>query len=164
MTAANASELEQYREYLGLLGRSQLDDRLAGKVDVSGVIQVTWLEAVAAGWSELDRDERLPWLKRIFANNLLDEVRKFRTQARDARRELSLDDQHFQSLLVACLESLQRGETIDREALARDFPEYAVEVQPFLDDRQFLEQVAADFVNVEPSRVPTEKKQAAKES
>lgn len=33
-----------------------------------------------------------------------------------------LDDPEFQSLLVACLESLQRGEMIDRRALAKDFP------------------------------------------
>lgn len=68
----NAAEVDEYREYLGLLGRLQLDEKLAGKVDVSGVVQLT--------------------------------------------------------LLVACLESLQRGETIDRESLARYFPKYASEV------------------------------------
>lgn len=64
-----------------------------------------------------------------------------------------LDDPEFQSLLVGCLESLQRGETIDRDALARDFPRYADEIHQFLNDRQLLEQVAADFGDVEPSNV-----------
>jgi serine/threonine protein kinase len=64
-----------------------------------------------------------------------------------------LDDPEFQSLLVACLESLQRGETIDREELAKDFPKYADEVGQFLEDRQMLEQAAAQFGDVEPSQV-----------
>ena len=56
-----------------------------------------------------------------------------------------LDDSEFQSLLVGCLESLQRGETIDRVALARDFPKYASVIDQFLDNQQMLESVASDF-------------------
>ena len=84
------AELEDYRDYLGMLGRLQLDEMLAGKVDVSGVVQMTLLEAGRAGWTKIDEDDRVPWLRRIFANNLLDEVRKFRTQARDVEREFSI--------------------------------------------------------------------------
>jgi RNA polymerase sigma-70 factor, ECF subfamily len=83
-------ELEEFREYLGLLGRLQLDAKLTGKVDISGVVQVTLMEAVQSEWSGLSDAERVPWLRRVFANNLLDEVRKFRTQARDTDREQSL--------------------------------------------------------------------------
>ncbi len=54
------------------------------------------------------------------------------------------DDPEFQSLLVACLESLQRGETVDRDALARDFPQYASDVGQFLEDRELLEQACSD--------------------
>jgi hypothetical protein len=81
-------DLEQYREYLGLLGRLQLDDRLAGKVHVSGVVQATMLEACrqAATWESLDEEARAGWLRRIFANNLLDEIRRFRAAARDVAR------------------------------------------------------------------------------
>lgn len=64
-----------------------------------------------------------------------------------------LDDPEFQSLLVGCLESLQRGETIDRNALATDFPEYAMEIGQFLDDQQLLEQVASDFGDVQSTRI-----------
>ncbi|PAY17110.1 hypothetical protein CKO51_23395 [Rhodopirellula sp. SM50] len=39
----------------------------------------------------------MPWLRRIFANNLLDEIRKFRTQARDVDRELSIHQTMEQS-------------------------------------------------------------------
>ncbi|MEQ9406100.1 MAG: protein kinase [Fuerstiella sp.] len=71
----------------------------------------------------------------------------------DSLNSKFLDDPEFQSLLVGCLESLQRGETIDREALASDFPKYAGEIEQFLTDRRLLEQVAADLGDVEPSRV-----------
>lgn len=71
----------------------------------------------------------------------------------DSYQSMFLDDPEFQSLLVGCLESLQRGETIDRDALARDFPRYADEIHQFLNDRQLLEQVASDFGDVEPSNV-----------
>ena len=64
-----------------------------------------------------------------------------------------LDDPEFQSLLVGCLESLQRGEMIDRAALAKNFPQFAQEIARFLDDRQLLEQVASDLNDVEPSRI-----------
>lgn len=84
------ADLESYREYLGLLGRLQLDDKLNGKVDVSGVVQLTLLEAIQGEWNVLPAESRLPWLHRVFANNLLDEIRKFRTQARDACKELAL--------------------------------------------------------------------------
>ena len=62
-----------------------------------------------------------------------------------------LDDPEFQALLVACLESLQRGETIDRDALAQQYPEFAFKVEQFLEDRQLLQQVAVGFGDVEPS-------------
>ena len=97
MSDENAIELEDYREYLGMLGRLQLDDALAGKVDLSGVVQMTLLEAGQAGWTDVSENDRVPWLRRIFANNLLDEIRKFRTQARDVEREHSIHQAMEQS-------------------------------------------------------------------
>ena len=93
------SVLEQYRDYLGLLGRLQLDEQLAGKVDVSGVVQTTMLEAhqQAAIWESLDEEARTAWLRRVFANNLLDEIRRFRAQSRDVSREHPLEQAMEQS-------------------------------------------------------------------
>ena len=93
------SVLEEYRDYLGLLGRLQLDEQLAGKVDVSGVVQTTMLEAHqrADKWESLDDQARTAWLRRVFANNLLDEIRRFRAQSRDVSREHPLEQAMEQS-------------------------------------------------------------------
>src|SRR5262249_46836042 len=86
-------ELERYREYLALLARLQLDVGLQAKVDLSGIVQQTLLEAHQALAAAPDRRETLQaaWLRQILANNLRDEGRKFHTLARDVDRERSLE-------------------------------------------------------------------------
>ncbi len=76
------------REYLLLLGRMQLSARLCGKVDLSGVVQQTLWEAEKACPPDA---ERLPWLRKLLANNLRDEIRKLTAIRRDVRREASLE-------------------------------------------------------------------------
>lgn len=91
-TAASA-DLERFREYLAVLARTQADPRWQGKIDLSGLVQQTLLEAYQASAQLADCNEaqRAAWLRRALANNLNDEIRKLQTAKRAVRREMSLD-------------------------------------------------------------------------
>ena len=86
-------DIEGYREYLRLLAQLQLDPGLQGKIDLSGVVQQTMLEAFQAQpQCEFQHaDQFAAWLRRILANNLADEIRKLRTGKRNVSRERSLE-------------------------------------------------------------------------
>jgi len=84
----------RYRGYLKLAAAIGIDPRLRDKFDASDIVQETLFEAVRdwdrhAGSSE---EERLAWLRRMLANNLLDGVRRFRAEKRDIGRERSLEE------------------------------------------------------------------------
>lgn len=79
----------RYRGYLRFLVETQVDPRMKPHMDLSGIVQQTLLEAhQATGTGHVT--VTLPWLRRILANNLTDEVRRLTTDKRDVRRERSL--------------------------------------------------------------------------
>ena len=100
---------EQYRDYLHLLARMQLAPALAGKVDLSGIVQQTLFEASRGASPRPSETELLPWLRQILANNLRDELRRWSAMHRDVRREQSLEEALAQSSarLELCLPSRQ---------------------------------------------------------
>lgn len=83
----------QFREYLSILARLQVEPRMQSKVDLSGVVQQTMLEA----HQDQDRlrgqsdGQRVAWLRRILLNNLADELRKQHAAKRDVNLVRSLD-------------------------------------------------------------------------
>jgi RNA polymerase sigma-70 factor (ECF subfamily) len=85
-------QLDGFREYLRLLARLQLRANLAGKIDLSGVVQQTLLEAYQArdGFPP-DVAQQTAWLRRALANNLNDEIRKLGSRGKQRVEEQSLE-------------------------------------------------------------------------
>jgi len=84
--------LEAYRNYLALLARSQIGQRLQGKVDASDLVQETYLEAHRdfAGFRGRTEAEFVRWLRSILASNLANLVERYTAQRRDVRLEQQL--------------------------------------------------------------------------
>ena len=86
------SYLDGFREYLSLLARLQLRPNLAGKIDLSGVVQQTLLEAYQArSRFPSGANRQAAWLRRVLANNLTDEIRKLGPRVKDRVKEQSLE-------------------------------------------------------------------------
>jgi serine/threonine protein kinase/WD40 repeat protein len=66
-----------------------------------------------------------------------------------------MDDPEFQSLMVDCLEALQRGESIDRDALREKFPKYADDLDQYLDVLNVLDQFAGGLPQLNSSGDPS---------
>ncbi len=73
---------EDYRDYLHLLARVQLDARLRGKLDPSDIVQQTLVRAYQNGEQFRGRSagEEAAWLRRILTNTLIDAARKFQRE------------------------------------------------------------------------------------
>jgi RNA polymerase sigma-70 factor (ECF subfamily) len=92
--------LYRFRQYLTLVARLQAAGRNAGKLDLSGVVQQSLLEAHLAieQLSPLGEERQTAWLRQTFANNLRDEIRRLSAKKRDIRIEQSLDASIDQSI------------------------------------------------------------------
>ena len=93
LSNGNEFDLARFSEYLKLLARMELDARLQGKLDLSGVVQQTLFEAHQARDRLVGCNEagQLAWLRKALAHNLSDEVRRLRAERRDVSRERSLE-------------------------------------------------------------------------
>jgi RNA polymerase sigma-70 factor, ECF subfamily len=123
---ARAQELERFREYLSLLARLLLDQRLQGQVDLSGVVQQTLLEAhqQRARLDQWDEVQKVAWLRKALAHNLIDEARKLRTAGRDVLRvqrlEAALEESSARvEAWLAADEPSPRQQAMQHEQVAR---------------------------------------------
>jgi RNA polymerase sigma-70 factor (ECF subfamily) len=93
MPIRDAEALERYRDYLGLLARLQVGPGLRDRIDLSGVVQQTLLEAHLGRAQLRERGvaTTAAWLRRILRNNLADELRRCAALKRDAALERSLE-------------------------------------------------------------------------
>jgi RNA polymerase sigma-70 factor, ECF subfamily len=117
-----ADRWEQFRDFLAVMARAQCSARWQGKVDLSGVVQQTLLEACAADEQLADANDaqKAAWLKRALTNNLADEVRKLTAARRGAGRERSLEAEMAESM--SRLERLLPGTsaTPSRQAMRQE--------------------------------------------
>jgi RNA polymerase sigma-70 factor, ECF subfamily len=92
-TEALRQELAGFRDYLIMLAEIKLPPALRAKVSSSDVVQQTLLQA----HQNLDQfqgqtsAEMAAWLRQILVRNLIDTLRRYRSQARDIARERPLD-------------------------------------------------------------------------
>lgn len=88
-------DIERFRAYLALLARLQVDPALRDKVDLSGVVQQTLLEAIEEQRKPSPRlrteAQTAAWLRSILSHTLADRLRRLTAQKRDGRKERSLD-------------------------------------------------------------------------
>jgi RNA polymerase sigma-70 factor (ECF subfamily) len=85
--------LERYRNYLKLLARLQIDQRLQGKADASDLVQETFLEAHRDFRQFRGTTEQalVAWLRQVLVSNLANLSRRYyRTSRRDVRLERAL--------------------------------------------------------------------------
>jgi RNA polymerase sigma-70 factor (ECF subfamily) len=84
--------LDRFRDYLRILARHQLNPCLWSKLDHSDVVQQTLLKAHEKEEQFRGRTEGelIAWLRQILANQINEATRRFTAQARDIRRERSL--------------------------------------------------------------------------
>ncbi len=119
-------DLERFRDYLAMLARLQVSPRYRAKIDLSGVVQQTMVEAWRAGakLQEYAEAHRIAWLRNALANNLTDAMRKLGTAKRNIAQERSLaDDLHQSSLrleaLLASPQSSPSQQAVHHEMLLR---------------------------------------------
>jgi RNA polymerase sigma-70 factor, ECF subfamily len=121
-------ELERFRAYLDLMARLEVSPALRDRVDLSGVVQQTLLEAHQAlterpNGEQTDR-VTTSWLRSILSHNLADALRKLSARKREIRREWSLDAALEQSASrlerwLAAEQSSPSQHAIRREELLR---------------------------------------------
>src|SRR5438309_8871365 len=91
---AATARWDRLREALQVIARLQVDPALHAKLDLSGVVQQTLLEAYQARdrWQDEDTGRQLAYLRQALGHNLTDALRYFAAGKRDPALERPLAD------------------------------------------------------------------------
>ncbi len=122
-TAVLGQLLEQYRNYLTLLARVQIGQRLQGKADELDLVQETFLEAHKnfhrfQGTSE---PQFVAWLRQILAANMANLLRRYiGTQGRDVRLEREIANAFDQSSMALDQAFVAQGSSPSQQASRRE--------------------------------------------
>jgi RNA polymerase sigma-70 factor (ECF subfamily) len=122
-TAVLGQLLELYRNYLSLLARVQIGQRLQGKADELDLVQETFLEAHKnfhrfQGTSE---PQFVAWLRQILAANMANLLRRYLgTQGRDVRLERDLANAVDHSSMALDRALLAQGSSPSQQASRRE--------------------------------------------
>jgi RNA polymerase sigma-70 factor (ECF subfamily) len=115
---AEPRPVEDYRDYLCLLARLQLDPRLRGKLDPSDVVQQTLVKAHQNREQFRGRTaaEQAAWLRRILANTLIDAGRKFQRElAQQHSLEQAIDQSSARLDAWLAADQSSPSEVVDRQ-------------------------------------------------
>jgi RNA polymerase sigma-70 factor, ECF subfamily len=138
--AALGELLENYRGHLRILAENLLDDRAAGRIDASDLVQQTCLSVhkQIAEFDGKDAPQFAAWLRQIHERNVRNAVRdQLRAAKRDVTREERLADRDFHAAGQATpSQHAVRNEESDR--LARAIAQLADDEQEAL-RRRYLE-------------------------
>jgi RNA polymerase sigma-70 factor (ECF subfamily) len=100
LSSRKLEPMERFRDYLCLLARLHLDERLRGKLDPSDVVQEVLLKAHRHQGDFRGRTEaeQVAWLRQILTNTLADAARRYlQAEGRDVSREQSREEAVAQS-------------------------------------------------------------------
>lgn len=88
------NRIDDFRSYLNLLARMQLDRRLQSKLDSSDIVQQTMLQAHRAqdNFRGSSDKQMAAWLRQILARNVYHATRDFQRDKRDVRNERSIEN------------------------------------------------------------------------
>jgi RNA polymerase sigma-70 factor (ECF subfamily) len=112
-------DLVRFRDYLCLVARLELSPGLRGRVDLSGVVQETLLEAYRSPDRVRNERQTAAWLKAILLHNLADEARRRGALKRGEALEKSLQDSNGRAIdPVADQSSPSRRVILDEELFA----------------------------------------------
>jgi RNA polymerase sigma-70 factor (ECF subfamily) len=148
---AGQRPLEDYRAYLHLLARLQMDPRLQKRLDPSDLVQESLLKAHER-WAQFrghSEAEVAAWLRTILAHTLADAVRKFTRQQGNLERSLEAAIEQSSSHLEVWLAINDAGpgqQTLRNEELFR----LAAALNRLPDDQR----VALELHHLQASSVP----------